>query len=183
MTDGTISAYAKTDFASGTHKGITRSSTTSIRSAANLCAAVPFTNPRTMASSKTDSKSEPKTKKFGKGERTIPHSSQKAKKFYPAEDEAKPRKVSRLSAISRSYHCRNITSSQILAAFDYFVPNPLLSRSANPSAPLAPARHSNQVASSSSSLVASEASASFFSNTSLKASSSSLAPSRSMASH
>lgn len=34
------------------------------------------------------------TKKFGKGEREIPHHSQKAKKYYPAEDERKPRKVS-----------------------------------------------------------------------------------------
>jgi len=34
-----------------------------------------------------------KTKKFGKGERQIPHHSHKAKKYYPAEDEVKPRKV------------------------------------------------------------------------------------------
>lgn len=34
------------------------------------------------------------TKKFGKGEREIPHHSQKAKRYYPAEDESKPRKVS-----------------------------------------------------------------------------------------
>lgn len=34
------------------------------------------------------------TKKFGKGEREVPHHSQKAKKYYPAEDESKPRKVS-----------------------------------------------------------------------------------------
>ncbi|KAL8808813.1 MAG: hypothetical protein Q9223_003912 [Gallowayella weberi] len=33
------------------------------------------------------------TKKFGKGEREIPHHSQKAKKFYPAEEESKPKKV------------------------------------------------------------------------------------------
>ncbi|KAL8903972.1 MAG: hypothetical protein Q9207_003587 [Kuettlingeria erythrocarpa] len=33
------------------------------------------------------------TKKFGKGEREIPHHTQKAKKFYPAEDESKPKKV------------------------------------------------------------------------------------------
>jgi len=45
-------------------------------------------------SSKPDaSKVEHKTKKFGKSERTVPHHTQKAKKFYPAEDEAKPRKV------------------------------------------------------------------------------------------
>jgi len=35
----------------------------------------------------------PQTKKFGKGERTVPHSSQKAKKWYPAEDEKQPKKV------------------------------------------------------------------------------------------
>ncbi|MCJ1484580.1 hypothetical protein MMC06_004751 [Schaereria dolodes] len=32
-------------------------------------------------------------KKFGKGEREIPHHSQKASKFYPAEDEKKPKAV------------------------------------------------------------------------------------------
>lgn len=44
-------------------------------------------------SSNEPSKAEHKTKKFGKGERNVPHHTQKAKKFYPAEDEAKPRKV------------------------------------------------------------------------------------------
>ena len=38
-------------------------------------------------------KSAPKTKKFGKGERTVPHHTEKAKKYYPATDEAKPKKV------------------------------------------------------------------------------------------
>jgi len=33
------------------------------------------------------------TKKFQKGERTIPHSSQKASKYYPAEDESQPKKT------------------------------------------------------------------------------------------
>ncbi len=37
--------------------------------------------------------SEPQTKKFQKGERTVPHASQKASKYYPAEDEQQPRKV------------------------------------------------------------------------------------------
>lgn len=32
------------------------------------------------------------TKKFGKGERTIPHHSQKASRFYPAYDDKQPRK-------------------------------------------------------------------------------------------
>lgn len=36
---------------------------------------------------------EHSTKKFGKSERTIPHHSQKASKWYPAEDEATPKKV------------------------------------------------------------------------------------------
>jgi hypothetical protein len=35
-----------------------------------------------------------KTKKFGKSERHIPHHSQKAKKYYPAEDEVIHKKVS-----------------------------------------------------------------------------------------
>lgn len=32
-------------------------------------------------------------KKFGKGERSVPHHSQKAKKFYSAYDEKHPKKV------------------------------------------------------------------------------------------
>jgi large subunit ribosomal protein L6e len=34
------------------------------------------------------------TKKFGKGERTVPHPNQKAQKWYPVEDEPQPKKVS-----------------------------------------------------------------------------------------
>ncbi|KAI9722241.1 MAG: hypothetical protein M1812_001713 [Candelaria pacifica] len=44
-------------------------------------------------SEKKDSQPASTTKKFGKGEREIPHHSQKAKKWYPTEDENKPRKV------------------------------------------------------------------------------------------
>ncbi|KAK2750526.1 hypothetical protein FQN55_002127 [Onygenales sp. PD_40] len=40
-----------------------------------------------------DAKSVGQTKKFGKGERTIPHASQKAQKWYPTEDEPQPKKV------------------------------------------------------------------------------------------
>ena len=40
------------------------------------------------------SKSVGQTKKFGKSERTIPHPSQKAQKWYPTEDEQQPKKVS-----------------------------------------------------------------------------------------
>ncbi|KAI4091561.1 MAG: hypothetical protein LQ348_000771 [Seirophora lacunosa] len=44
-------------------------------------------------SAKREEQPASKTKKFGKGEREIPHHTQKAKKFYPAEDESKPKKV------------------------------------------------------------------------------------------
>ncbi|EFW16556.1 60S ribosomal protein L6 [Coccidioides posadasii str. Silveira] len=40
-----------------------------------------------------DSKSVGQTKKFGKGERVIPHPSQKAQKWYPADDEPQPKKA------------------------------------------------------------------------------------------
>ena len=43
-----------------------------------------------------------KTKKFGKTEREVPHHTQKAKKYYPAEDESKPKKV-RVSLCRSSY--------------------------------------------------------------------------------
>ncbi|KAA6411091.1 MAG: 60S ribosomal L6 [Lasallia pustulata] len=46
-----------------------------------------------MSATQGSDKAAGKTKKFGKGEREIPHHSQKAKKYYPAEDERKPRKV------------------------------------------------------------------------------------------
>lgn len=36
---------------------------------------------------------KPTTQKFSKGERSIPHHSQKASKYYPAEDVAVPKKV------------------------------------------------------------------------------------------
>ncbi|KAI9727537.1 MAG: hypothetical protein M1828_006479 [Chrysothrix sp. TS-e1954] len=36
---------------------------------------------------------KPKTKKFGKGERTIPHPEQRASKYYPAEDVKTPKKA------------------------------------------------------------------------------------------
>ena len=52
------------------------------------------TKGKTDKKGKTDTKQEHKTKKFGKGERSIPHHTQKARKFYPAEDEKKNRKVS-----------------------------------------------------------------------------------------
>jgi large subunit ribosomal protein L6e len=39
------------------------------------------------------SSSAPSTKTFGKSTRSVPHPTEKAQKWYPAEDEAKPRKV------------------------------------------------------------------------------------------
>ena len=35
----------------------------------------------------------PATKKFGKSSRTVPHHTQRAQKWYPAEDDAQPKKV------------------------------------------------------------------------------------------
>ncbi|KAL9041856.1 MAG: hypothetical protein Q9180_001011 [Flavoplaca navasiana] len=46
-----------------------------------------------MSAQKGSEKPGSQTKKFGKGELEIPHHTQKAKKFYPAEDEKKPKKV------------------------------------------------------------------------------------------
>lgn len=46
-----------------------------------------------MSAKQDATKAEHKTKKFGNSERSIPHHTQKAKLFYPAEDEAKPKKV------------------------------------------------------------------------------------------
>ena len=43
------------------------------------------------------------TKKFGKGEREIPHHTQKAKKYYPAEDESKPKRVSPILLAGSNY--------------------------------------------------------------------------------
>ena len=37
---------------------------------------------------------EPTTKKFGSSNRTVPHHTEKSQKWYPAEDEAKPKQVS-----------------------------------------------------------------------------------------
>ena len=46
-----------------------------------------------MSAKREAGKAEHKTKQFGKSERKVPHHTQKAKKFYPAEDESKPKKV------------------------------------------------------------------------------------------
>lgn len=39
-----------------------------------------------------------KTKQFGKGQRTVPHHTQKAQKWYPVDDEPQPKKVSTILA-------------------------------------------------------------------------------------
>jgi hypothetical protein len=52
--------------------------------------------PRILPASQFDmsaKQEQPVTKSFGKGERSIPHHSQKANKYYPAEDESVPKKV------------------------------------------------------------------------------------------
>ncbi|MCJ1328335.1 hypothetical protein MMC10_005011 [Thelotrema lepadinum] len=46
-----------------------------------------------MSSKPEAASTEPTKKKFGKETRTVPHPSEKAKNYYPAEDEVKPRKV------------------------------------------------------------------------------------------
>lgn len=47
----------------------------------------------------------PATKKFGKGERSIPAAGQKASKYYPAEDISAPKKVrSFLATAARCAH-------------------------------------------------------------------------------
>jgi large subunit ribosomal protein L6e len=38
--------------------------------------------------------SKPQTKKFQGGERTVPHHLEKASKYYPAEEDRKPKTVS-----------------------------------------------------------------------------------------
>ncbi|RMY33974.1 hypothetical protein D0865_14309, partial [Hortaea werneckii] len=48
------------------------------------------------------SSEQAQTKKFQKGERTIPAPSQQASKYYPAEDDAQPKKGSKLRR-----HCQN----------------------------------------------------------------------------
>jgi hypothetical protein len=44
---------------------------------------------------------KPTTQKFSKGERSIPHHTQKASKYYPATDVAVPKKVSLQSTARR----------------------------------------------------------------------------------
>ena len=66
-----------------------------------------------MASTKGNGKAEHKTKEFGNSERTIPHHIEKARKFYPVEDEAKPKKVRQLITFP-PVHCAISTLPEIL---------------------------------------------------------------------
>jgi large subunit ribosomal protein L6e len=60
---------------------------------------------------------KPTTKKFGKGgERSIPHHSQKASKYYPAEDVAQPKKVCCRIFTSRARIRHGIVARGLLAA-------------------------------------------------------------------
>lgn len=45
------------------------------------------------------------TKKFGKSERAVPHHSEKAQKWYAAEDESKPRKVRSANFCTSGFVC------------------------------------------------------------------------------
>lgn len=49
--------------------------------------------------------SAPTSKKFGKSTREVPHHSQKAQKWYPADDEAQPKAVSSNAIQSGSMTC------------------------------------------------------------------------------
>lgn len=140
---------------------------------------------------------KPTTKKYAKGERSIPHPSQKASKYYPAEDVAAPKQVRRVDDNSTATRATNARKSFKLCAEaratdkhpqKTFVASHLQigssanleSRLANPSARLRFARPSLLAPSSSSSLVASAASASSSSSTSSRACSSSPVRSKSM---
>lgn len=57
---------------------------------------------RAGSSSHTANMSDAQTKKFGKGDRTIPSHSQKAQKWYPVDDEPQPKKVSNCLYDSRA---------------------------------------------------------------------------------
>lgn len=41
----------------------------------------------------SDKENKPQSKQFGKGKREVPHHSQKAPKYYPAEDQVIQKKV------------------------------------------------------------------------------------------
>ena len=64
-------------------------------------------------------------KKFGKSEREVPHHSQKAKKWYPAEDIKQPRKVSgffRVESLVRLLDCVDYTSRSPIMSREWLLP-------------------------------------------------------------
>lgn len=66
-----------------------------------------------MSAKQEASKAEHKTKQFGKSERKVPHHTQKAKKFYPAEDESKPKKVRRVNGFDAALISLHIVFLQL----------------------------------------------------------------------
>lgn len=56
------------------------------------------------------------TKKFGKGQRTIPPPSQKAQKYYPAEDVRQPKKVR--GFFCRGQICGSMRNHEVVCRFD-----------------------------------------------------------------
>lgn len=145
---------------------------------------------------------QPTTKKFAKGERSVPHHSQKASKYYPADDAAVPKKVRSMHATLRqrdparkrrifaSPHaklslrcpaCEFPSELQRLPHTRWNLNTDSISRLARPSARPRFASLSLPAPSSSSSLVASAASVSSSSSTSSRVSSSSPVPSKSTA--
>lgn len=53
------------------------------------------------------------SKKFGKSTRSVPHHSEKAQKWYPAEDESKPRKVRSDARYPESTNSTGITRREM----------------------------------------------------------------------
>lgn len=51
------------------------------------------------------------TKKFGKGQRTVPKSEQKAQKWYPVDEEPQPKKVS--TPLRDGYESRDVCPAMV----------------------------------------------------------------------
>ena len=61
---------------------------------------------------------EPQTKKFGKGERVVPHHSQKAQKWYSTEDESRAKKVRDLFSDGQLRLSRQRGSKSLVSSID-----------------------------------------------------------------
>ena len=126
---------------------------------------------------------KPTTKKFGKGERSVPHHSQKASKWYPAHIDPAAKKVRALRAVERA------TEDVLVEAAGKALPHTFpirrvitdigFTRPASRSAQRSTASRCSPAPSSSSSLVVSAASASSFSSSCPRALCWLLVPSRS----